>query len=144
MNRYKFITAKTTQVTNQDLAKAKEITNVNDILKASKCIGEYVFEIDDELTKVFSGANSISLVEEILPNGNSINRAVAILTSGAKYRLRVFGSKVLQPAKDFTKEEIAKLKFGFCTSDGARVTENKLDDNTGELIRVPVMYVNIA
>lgn len=144
MNRYKFITAKSVQVTNQDLAKAKEITNVDDILKASKCIGEYVFEMDDELTKVFSGANSISLVEEILPNGNSINRAVAILTSGAKYRLRVFGSKVLRPAKDFTKEEITKLKFGFCTSDGERVTENKVSGDTGELIRVPVMYVNIA
>ena len=144
MNRYKFIVAKPTQPTEKELAAAKELTKVAEILEASKTIGEYVFTEDAELCKVFRNANSVSLVVETLPNGNDINRAVAILANGAKYRLRVFGSKVLQPAKDFSMEEIKTLKFGFCTSDGSRITENRLNPETGEIVRVPVIYVNIA
>lgn len=144
MNRYKFIVAKPTQPTEKELAAAKELTKVAEILEASKSIGEYVYSEDAELCKVFRNANSVSLVVETLPNGNDINRAVAILANGAKYRLRVFGSKVLQPAKDFSKEEIIKLSFGFCTSDGSRITENRLNPETGEIVRVPVIYVNIA
>ena len=144
MNRYKFIVAKPTQPTEKEIASAKVLTNVAEILAASKSIGEYVFSEDAELCKVFRAANSVSLTVETLPNGNDINRAVAILANGAKYRLRVFGSKELQPAKDFSKDEIAKLSFGFCTSDGEKITENRLNPETGEIIRVPVIYVNIA
>lgn len=144
MNRYKFIVAKPTQPTEKELATAKELTNVSEILAASKSIGEYIFAEDVELCKAFQAANSVALTVETLPNGNDINRAVAILANGAKYRLRVFGSKDLQPAKDFSKEEIKNLKFGFCTSDGSRITENRLNPETGEVVRVPVIYVNIA
>lgn len=144
MNRYKFIVSTPKQVTEKELATAKELTNVAEILAASKSIGEYVYSEDEELCKVFRNANSVSLVVETLPNGNDINRAIAILANGAKYRLRAFGSKELQPAKDFSKEEIAKLSYGFCTSDGARITESKLNPDTGEVVRVPVIYVKIA
>lgn len=144
MNRYKFIVSKPAQVSDADIAKAKELTDIDAILKASKTIGEYVFIADEKLTKIFAAANSVSLTVETLPNGNDINRATAILADGSKYRLRVYGSKDLQPAKDFSKDEISKLKFGFCESDGAKVTENRLNAETGEIIRVPVIYVNIA
>lgn len=144
MNRYKFIVSTPKQVTEKELATAKELTNVTEILAASKSIGEYVYSEDEELCKVFRNANSVSLTVETLPNGNDINRAIAILANGAKYRLRVFGTKELQPAKDFSKEEIAKLSYGFCTSDGARITESKLNPDTGEVVRVPVIYVKIA
>lgn len=144
MNRYKFIVSKPAQVSDADIAKAKELTDINAILNASKCVGEYVFSADEKLTEIFSKANSLALTVETLPNGAEINRAVAILSDGSKYRLRVFGSKELQPAKNFTKEEIAKLKFGFCTSDGSKITENRLNSESGEVLRVPVIYVNIA
>lgn len=144
MNRYKFIVSTPKQVTEKEIAGAKELTSVAEILAASKSIGEYVFSEDDELCKVFQSANSLALTVETLPNGNDINRAIAILANGAKYRLRVFGTKELQPAKDFAKDEIKNLKFGFCTSDGAHITENRLNPDTGEIVRVPVIYVKIA
>ena len=144
MNRYKFIVSKPAQVTDKEIAAAKVVSNVADMLKISKSIGEYVFSADDELTKVFRASNSVELTTETLPNGTDINRCVAILANGAKYRLRVFGSKELQPAKSFTKEQIAKLVFGFCESDGEKITENRLNSETGEIVRVPVFYVNIA
>lgn len=144
MNRYKFIVSKPTTASDTELAKAKELTNITDILNASRCIGEYVFSVDEGLTGIFSKANSLALTVETLPNGNEINRAVAILSDGSKYRLRVYGSKELQPAKNFSKEEISQLKFGFCTSDGSKVTENRLNSESGEILRVPVIYVNIA
>lgn len=144
MNRYKFIVARPTQPTESEIAAAKTITNVSEMLKINKSIGEYVFIADNELSKVFQAANSLDLTVETLPNGNDVNRAVAILSNGAKYRMRVYGTKDLQPAKSFTKDEIGKLTFGFCESDGEKVTESRLNGDTGEIVKVPVFYVKIA
>ena len=144
MNRYKFIVSKPANASAIEIANAKELTDVNAILSVAKCIGEYVFNKDEKLTEIFSKANSVALTIETLPNGAEINRAIAILSDGSKYRLRVYGSKELQPAKNFSKEEISQLRFGVCTSDGAKVTETRLNSESGEILRVPVIYVNLA
>lgn len=146
MNRYNFISAKKNVVADaKSFATAKKVSNIAEILKISKSIGEYTFIADDELTKFFKAAKAASITVETLPNGNNVNR-MKVETASGNYRLRVFGTEkgnALAP-KVLTADELKNLSFGFCESDGEKVSENRIDGTTGEVIEVPVMYANVA
>lgn len=143
MNRYNFISVKNVTPTAKEIASAKKVENLADILKASRSIGEYTFIPDEELTKIFKKAKAAEITLETLPNGANVNRC-KINVDGSNYRLRVYGEKEAIPAQKLTAAQIAKVVFGFCTSDGEKVSENRVDGSTGEILSVPVMYANIT
>ena len=142
---YRFISRKQIAMpTFAEIAAAKKVTNFEDILKANRSIGEYVFISNPDVTKFFSGAESLEITLEKIPSGTLVNRAKAVV-NGHSYRLRCYGVKGSEmPEKSLSKAEIEKLSFGYCESDGETVSEEKTDPTTGEIVSVPVFYVKLA
>jgi len=146
MNRYLRISERRPEVSAKDIATAKNVDDFNEIFNASKAIDKYVFVEDETATKRFRTADALALTIEVLANGTSVNRAVATINR-ANYPLRVWNGKGrddIQPAKVFTKDEIAKLTFGFCKSGDDFVREVKVNPSTGELGKYKILYVSLA
>ena len=145
INRYRFI--KSSQIaapTLSDLAKAKEITDFDAILKASQSIGKYEFSEDAKANEFFRTAESLETSSEKGTNGEIFNRA-KVMVKGLSYSLRVFGVKNAPvTTKVYTPTEIKTLTFGYCNSDGQKVTTAKVNPATGEVENVPVLYVKLA
>ena len=139
---YRFInTAR--KVNEVDTSNAQTLSSVADILNYSKCIGEYQFNKDEDLTKTLNKAESISIVRKVSNNGIVSYRA-EILLNGGKYIARLFGAGkgATYAERTFSEDETKKAVFGFCKSDGETVTELKTDGI--KAVKVPVIYMQTA
>lgn len=145
MNYFRFVSASANQPTQEAVKAAKTATNLDEILNLSKSIEEYKYTENADLCSLFRKALSANLEIVDLPNGSRKNR-VKIVTERGTFYLRVFGAGkgVVSEPKSYTKEEIKKLSFGFCTSGAEQVTEQKFNPATGEVKNIPVMYCKIA
>lgn len=144
MNIYRYVSAAKSaqQPTAAEINGAKEVTNLDAILTASRLIGEYTYAKDDDLTKAFINAKVIEVIEKDI-NGKSVNR-VKVYTENGNYLCRLYGAKdYLVPAHTLDDAERKKVNFGFCTSDGERVTETRQQAD-GTIIKVPVMYAKLS
>lgn len=143
MNPYRFVSSRPSQPSSEEIAKAKRLTSISEILEASQSIGKYVFTANDELTERLSKCPAMEMSIETLPNGASINRATLNLGDGHTLPIRVYGTEnEVLPPKVFTSDEIADLTFGFCTSDGEMISQKKA--RNGVVVDVPVIYVNLS
>ena len=144
-NYFRFVSASANQPTQEAVKAAKTATNLDEILNLSKSIEEYKYIENADLCNLFRKASAAALEVVDLPNGSRKNR-VKIVTERGTFYLRVFGAGkgVVSEPKTYTKEEIKKLSFGFCTSGAEQVTEQKFNPTTGEVKNIPVMYCKIA
>ena len=143
MNPYRFISTRPSQPSQEEIAKAKTLTSIDEILAASQSIGKYVFVKNDELTARLSQCTAMEMTIETLPNGASINRATLNLDGSHTLPIRIYGTEnEVLPPKVFTADEVAELTFGFCTSDGQMITQKKA--RNGVVVDVPVIYANLA
>lgn len=139
---YRFInTAR--RVNEIDTNAAAVITGAKNILSYSRCIGEYVFTKDEELTNELNKAKSIEIVRKVSSSGIVSYRA-EIVTDNGKYIARLYGAGkgATYAERSLTADEIKKAVFGLCTSDGEVVTELKTDGQ--KAVKVPVIYLNTA
>ena len=146
MNYLRFVSNKNQQPTQEKIVAATTISDFAQIIEASKAIAEYIFEESEDANKLFRSSSSVKM--ERVPVGKTGNEKNRIIceTSKGRFFLRVYGiaKGVLEKPKEYTKEEIKKLRFGFCTSDGEKVTEQRYNPKTGEVQNIPVLYCSIA
>ena len=143
MNPYRFVSPRQSQPSNEDIAKAKTLTSINDILEASQSMGKFVFAPNEELTEKLRGCVAMEVTMETLPNGAPINRATLNTADGHSLPIRVYGTNnEAIPPRIYSADEVADLTFGFCTSDGQTITQTKA--RGGVVVNVPVIYVNLA
>lgn len=144
MNRYNFVKASRSTVTMKDIATAKRVNEIADILAASALIGEYKFTESAELSAEFAQAISVETEIATRANGSETNRVRVTLPNGKSYLCRAFGAKnTLMPPHKWNTNEIAKICAGFCTSDGEPIEETR-QSPTGDILALPVIYVRIA
>lgn len=92
-------------------------------------IDQYVFEENDNLTLyMHEYLHHIEITENVLPNGNTINKVFGVATNGTRLKLHLytvptkygrlrFGTQIIN------KEIIKTLKFGFLKKNDVLVTE---------------------
>lgn len=142
MVKYRFLSNAATQPTNEAVKQAKKVTSVDDILNLSANVGSYKFEKDEAITKRFQAAKSLEISVETLSSGVLVNRAKLTEKDGKTFNLRCYGVKDnLQPAGVV---DASKLSYGFCLSDGEKVSTQKYNPSTGEVFDIPVLYVDLA
>lgn len=142
MKKYRFLSNAAMQPTTEAVKQAKKVTNVDDILNLSANVGAYEFVADDAITKRFRAAKSLEISVETLSSGALVNRAKLTEKDGKTFNLRCYGVKDnLQPAGVV---DASKFAYGFCMSDGEKVSTQKYNPSTGEVFDVPVLYVNLA
>lgn len=147
MGKYRFLSsAAIAQPTAKDIAKAETISSLADIVMANRVQGEYQFAEEKGLAPLFGKILTAEITIETLNNGSMVNRLIAVTEKAGKQRFRCFGKgrENVINAHALTADEIGKLTFGFCTSDGERLTENRVDATTGEVKKSPVLYANVA
>ena len=139
---YRFIST-AQRINKVDASAAAEISGITDILNYSKCIGEYTFKTDEELTKTLNKADSIAIVRKV-SNSGIVSYRAEILLNGGKYIARLFGSGrgATYAERNLSADEIKKAVFGFCASDGEIVTDLKTDGM--KAVKVPVIYMQTA
>lgn len=143
MGHYRFINlSKSNQPTAEQINNAATLTNVADMLKVSKAIGEYVFEESKDLEDAFRKASAISIERKISDNGIKSYRAV-ITTDSGKFFTRLYGAGrgADYVERDLSADEIKKAVFGFCKSDGETITETRQGDEG--IVKCPVFYLKL-
>ena len=144
INRYRRARAQISAVTLQQMTTAKNINSLSAILSANKMIGEFEFTADEKLKEALAGCSVQTWAEKSETSNKIFNRA-KIMTDNGNYFARVYGVKgAVVDNKTYSAEESAKFSFGFCTSDGERVSDAKVNPNTGEVEKVPIIYVSLA
>ena len=146
MKSYRFLTSaqRTPVFDAKTLNDAKTLTGLNEILEASKCIGTYEFAKDDELTDFMRKATAMQVVRHISEKSGIKSYRVEVSVNGSKYLGRLYGNGKGNeyPETIYKPEEIKKAVWGYCTSDGERVTEQKTRGLS--VVNVPVFYLKVG
>lgn len=142
MGHYRFVSLRNAGPTEEAINKAKTLESLSDILEVSKCFGEYLFTEDAELTDLFRKAKSIAIERKVSDSGVKSYRA-AVVTESGKYLCRLYGNGkgADYVERTLSADEIKKVTFGFCTTDGEKVTETR--SNADGVVKVPVIYMNV-
>lgn len=145
MNPYKFISSRPANVANNTNAPVADLDPILDVMEASRCErrkAPYEFVYHEGLTKdTIEHASVVQLTMGSYDDGTSNNRIEVTYDDGTGRQFRVYGSeKQVLPPKTFTAEEIANLKFGYCTSAGVVMTTKSRGANR----EIVTLYCNIA
>ena len=143
MNRYYRLTAAASNPTTAGkIGDTEVITNFDELVKINSRQGKYVFvPMKDWTEKIHQIATSARLRILMLKSGALANEFVL---EPLHLPFRVFGTeKQVLPEREFSAEEIKKLEFGKCQSDGNDVFEVDRIDASGNVKRLLRMYVKL-
>ena len=129
-------------LTADKIANAEVVTSFDELVRINSRQGKYVFvPMKDWTEKIHQVATSARLRILMLKSGVMANEFVI---EPLHLPFRVFGTeKQVLPEREFSAEEIRKLEFGKCTSDGNDVFEVDRIDASGKVKRTLRMYVKI-
>ena len=143
MNRfYRINPAVNNLTTAEKTANAEVVTRFDDLVKLNARQGKYVFVPIAEWTeRIHEVATSAKLRLVTLKSGAMTNELVI---EPLHLPFRVYGTeKQVLPEREYTTEEIKKLEFGKCISDGNDVYEFDRIDASGNVKRALRMYVKL-
>ena len=143
MNRYyRFVSAASIQPTAEKITNAEVVTDFDKLVKLNARQGKYAFEPIKEWTdRIHALATSAELRIIMLKSGIMTNELVV---EPLHLPFRVYGTeKQVLPERKYSADEIRRLEFGKCTSDGEDVFENERYDASGNVKRALRMYVRI-
>lgn len=138
---YLFVRPAAIQPTEKAMKAKKVVTDFSEIDELTDNKGQFEFQKNEEMTKAYRKAEGLS----ISINDSGLYRGLLKKDATHTKNLRVYGIKGQDfPACDLTADQIKKVDFGVCVSDGEVQRYDKFNPVTGEVVSVPYIYVDLT